>query len=48
MSQINLENVIRISKGFMKNFVIPAYKQLKPIIDKEMTFFIYYIRLHIW
>ena len=36
MSQINSENVIRISKGFMKNFVIPAYKQLKPIIDKEM------------
>lgn len=36
MSQINSENVIRISKGFMKNFVIPAYKQLKPIIYKEM------------
>ena len=36
MSQINSENVIRISKGFMKNFVIPAYKQLKPIIDREM------------
>lgn len=30
MSQINKENVIRISKGFMKNYIIPAYLLLAP------------------
>lgn len=36
MSLINHENVIRITKGFMKNYLIPVYRLLAPYRHKEM------------
>lgn len=36
MNLINHENVIRISKGFMKNYLIPTYRLLLPYRDREL------------
>lgn len=36
MSLINGENVIRISKGFMKNYLIPTYRMMLPYRHNEL------------